>query len=253
MKKWHDLLPNWAIIVMLTLIVTVNIISSYFGFSLLSKVAALAIIPVLLLSYFYRQRFMANIFYTIFILYFLGMLFNALDHLALSSKLSESCFLAVYVLLGFVMIGKVKDVKFEGLVSMYLILILLVNSYFMYIMFSSVQDSFADSVNFTLSVSKGIALLLMSFLAFAIYLSRETSQSIIFLTIVCCFVFSDVLSFITTMYVNFWLFEAVQQILQGAGLLLFCIYVYNHHKVENNFIKTKAEPVSQSNQIPVQS
>ncbi|MEO5789640.1 MAG: hypothetical protein ACOH2D_11385 [Gelidibacter sp.] len=195
---------------------------------------------------------MANIFYTIFILYFLGMLFIALDHLALSSKLSESCFLEVFALLAFVMIGKVKHVKFEGLVSMYLILILLVNSYFMYIMFSEVQDNFADSVIFTLMARKGIAFLLMSFLAIAIYLSQETSQAILFLTIVCCFVFSDGLSFLTTMYVSFWLFEGIQQILQGAGLLLFCIYVYNHQKVENSFIKMKTEPISQSSQIPVQ-
>lgn len=52
-QKWHDLLPNWAIIAMLAVIITVNIISSYFGFSLLSKITALAVIPVLLLNYFF--------------------------------------------------------------------------------------------------------------------------------------------------------------------------------------------------------
>ena len=165
MKKWHNLLPNWAIILMLALVVTVNIISSYFGFSLLSKVTALAIIPMLLLNYFCRQRFMANIFYTIFILYFLGILFNALDQLSLSYKLSESCFLAVYALLSFVMVGKLKSVKFERFVSVYLILILLVNSYLMFTMFSALRDNFPDSVMFTLSVSKGIALWLIRFWA----------------------------------------------------------------------------------------
>ncbi len=253
MKKWHGLLPNWAIIVLLALIVAVNIISSYFGILSLTKIFALAIIPVLLLSYFYRQHFMANIFSTIFILFFLGILFSALDHLALSSKLSESCFLAVYALLAFVMFGKLKEVNFGGLVSVYLIVILLVNSYFMYIMFSSAQDSFADSVIFTLSASKGTALLLMSILALAIYLSKETSQSIIFLSIVSCFVFSDVLSFIAAMYVQFWLFEAVQQILQSGGLLLFCIYVFNHQELEKSFIRTKSKPISQSKQITFQS
>ena len=253
MKKWHNLLPNWAIILMLALVVTVNIISSYFGFSLLSKVTALAIIPMLLLNYFYRQRFMANIFYTIFILYFLGILFNALDQLSLSYKLSESCFLAVYALLSFVMVGKLKSVKFERLVSVYLILILLVNSYLMFTMFSALQDNFADSVIFTLSASKGIALLLMSFLAFAIYLSRETSQSILFLTIVCCFIFADVLSFITNVFVHYWLFEGVQQILQGVGLLLFCIYVYNYQEVENGIIQKKSKSISHSKHVTIQS
>ena len=249
MKKWHSLFPNWAVVVMLTLIVTLNLSSSYYGFSFVTKVITLSIIPILLVVYFYRQRIMANIFYTIFIFYFLGIFFNALDHLALSSKLSEFCFLGVYALLTFVMIGKLKHVKFEGLVSLYLILILLVNSYFMYIMFNAVEDSFADSVIFTLSVSKGIALLLMSFLAFAIYLSRETSQSIIFLTIVCCFVFSDVLSFITTMYLHFWLFEGFQKILQGTGLFLFCVYVYNHQELLKVAGKVTSKSISHSKQI----
>lgn len=252
MKRWHGLLPNWAVIGMLTLIVTLNICSSYYGFSLITKLITLAIIPILFAFYFYRQRVMANIFFTIFTLYFLGMLFNALNHFSLSSKLSESCFLGVYALLAVVMIGKLKQVRFEGLISMYLVVILLVNTYLMYMMFTTVKESFIDSVILTLTVSKGIALLIMGFLAFAIYLSRESSQSIIFLTIVCFFVFSDVLSFITSMYIHFWLFEGIQKILQGAGLLLTCVYVYNHQEIANGLRNKTTERISQSNKIPVE-
>lgn len=254
MKKWHSLLPNWAIITMLTVIVIFNFSFSYFGFSLLSKSLTLVIIPLLLAVYFYRQRIMANIFLTIFFLYFLGMLFNALDHLSISAKLSESFFLGVYSLFIIVMIGKLRDVKFEGLVSTYLIVSFLVNAFFMYVLFNAFKDSFADSVILTLSIGKGIALLIMAFLAFAIYLSRDTAQSIIFLVIVCCFVFSDVLSFITTMYIEYWLFDSIQKIVQVVGLLLSCIYVYNHQVISNGFVKSSIRLVSQkTNQISVQS
>ena len=253
MKKWHSILPNWAIIVMLSLIVTLHLCSSYYGFSLITELTALAIIPTLLVIYFYKQQVMANIFFTIFILYFLGMIFNSFDHFALSSKLSESCFLGAYALLVFLMIGKLKHVKFEGVVSWYLMVILLVNTYLIYTMFSMVQDSFKDSVILTLTVSRSIALLIIGFLAFAIYLSKETSQSILFLAIVCCFVFSDVLNFITTMNVHFWLFEGIQKILQGGGLLLFCIYVYNYQEIANTIIEKTSQPISQSKPITVAS
>ena len=254
MKKWHSLLPNWAIITMLTVIVIFNFSFSYYGFFFLSKAVTLVIIPLLLAVYFYRQRIMANIFFTIFFLYFLGMLFNALDHLSISAKLSESFFLGVYFLFIIVMIGKLRDVKFEGLVSTYLIVSFLVNAFFMYVLFNAFKDSFADSVILTLSISKGIALLIMAFLAFAIYLSRETAQSIIFLVIACCFVFSDVLSFITTMYIEYWLFDGIQKIVQVVGLLLSYIYVYNHQVISNGFSKDSIRLVSQkTNQISIQS
>ncbi|MEO8772819.1 MAG: hypothetical protein ABI263_04420 [Gelidibacter sp.] len=253
MKKWHALLPNSAIILMLVLIVLLNLISSYFEVAVLTKAMTLVIIPILILIYFYRQRIMANIFFTIFVLYFLGILFNVLDQFSLSSKLSESCFLGAYALLVFLMIGKLKHVKFEGLVSWYLIVILLVNTYFLYMMFTVVQDGFKDSVILTLLVSRGVALLIIGFLAFAIYLSKETSQSILFLTIVCCFIFSDVLSFITSMYIHFWLFEGIQNILQGGGLLLFCFYVYNHQEIANTSDKKTTKSFSLSKNVPVES
>lgn len=253
MKRWHSLLPNWAIVVMLAVIVTFNLVSSYYGLSLMTKATTLAIIPLLLVTYFYRQSVMANIFLVMFILCFLGTIFNTFDHIGLMSKLSESCFLGAYALVIFVMMGKLKHVKFEGLVSMYLILILLVNTYLMYSMFSLVKDSFMDSVILTLTVSRGIALLIMGFLAFAIYLSKESSQSILYLSIVCCFVFSDVLNFITSMYIHFWLFEGFQNILQAVGLLLFCVYVYNSQEVANSFRNSKSEIISRPNPMTVRS
>lgn len=237
MKQWHDLLPNWAIVLLLTLLIVLNFVASYFGISLILEVSTLMVIPLLMVSYFLSQKVMANIFFTVFVLYFLGVLFNGLDYLAMSSKLSESSFLAVYCLLFFVMIGRLRYIKLDGVVSIYLVLIILASSYFMYIMFATVKDSFSDSVIMTLSLGKGMVLLLLSILAFTIYLSEETVQTILFLIIVCCFVFSDILSFITTMYLHYWLFDGIQKILQGVGLLLLCIYVYNHQELAKSFSK----------------
>ncbi|MCK0125537.1 hypothetical protein MWU76_14185 [Gelidibacter sp. F2691] len=250
MNRWHALLPNWAIFTLLGLIVVFNLISSHFQNVVFSNIVALALIPLLLGIYFFKQRTMANVFFTAFLLYFLGIVFTVADTYILSDKFSESCFLGAYAMLIFVMMGRLKDVKFEGVVSWYLIVVLFINAYLMYAMFANVQDSLGDSVLLTLGVAKGIALLVMAFLAFAIYLSKESTQSIIFLSIVCCFVFADVLSFTTEMYVQYWVFEAFEKTLQGIGLLLFCVYVYNHQDYMNQFhIKEDLNTIAESNQL----
>lgn len=237
MKQWHGLLPNWAIVSFLALMVVLNLGASYLGFSILVKGAVLSVIPILMGSYFLRQKVMSTVFLTVFVLYFLGVLFGELDYLAQSLKLSESSFLVCYCLLVFILLGKLKHIKLDNVVSLYLILILLASSYFMYAMFASVKDSFSDSVIMTLSLGKGLVLLLLSILAFTIYLSQETTQTIIFLMVICCFVFSDILSFITSMYVHYWLFDGIQKILQGVGLLLLSIYVYDHHQLAKSVEK----------------
>lgn len=254
MKRWHALSPNWAIITLLTIIVICNFLAYFYNVLPLSNAIALLLIPALLTLYFYRQRFMANVFFSIFLLYFLGIIFQVFDNFALSTKLSESFLLGTYLMMIFVLLGSLKHIKFEGVVSGYLIIVLLVNAYLMYAMFSNVQDNFMDSVILTLAVCKGIALLIMGFVAFAVYLSQETSQSILFLSIVCCFVFADVLSFTTTVYVQFWLFESFHNILQGLGLFMLCIYVFNHQQLsKDEFLKERRKSLNNSNHLTIQS
>ena len=78
----------------------------------------------------------------------------------------------------------------------------------------------------------------MSFVAFTVYLSRESKQSIIFLAMSFCFVFSDVLYYINSLYVYYWLFEFFDRGLHLIGLVLLLIYVTNHHR---NLIAFKTE------------
>lgn len=239
---------------MLALTIVFHFTSSFHGLSILAKTMTIVIVPALLLVYFYKEKIMANVFFAILILAFMGSTFSAFGGVALFSKFSQSSFLGAYVLIVFVMLGKLKEVKFEGLVSWYLMLILIVNTYLMYVMFASVKDNFQDSVVLSLTISKGIALLIMGFLAFAIYLSQESAQSILFLMAVCCFVFSDILAFITSMYVDYWVFAAFHNILQAMGLFLFVLYVYNHHQNKKVVVKIEKSNASvPANPMTVQS
>ena len=51
---------------------------------------------------------------------------------------------------------------------------------------------------------------------------------------VFCFVFSDVLDYINTLYIYYWLFEAFERALHIGGLFLLYKYVYDHHTLAKN-------------------
>ncbi|HNU59475.1 MAG TPA: hypothetical protein PKI08_05950 [Aquaticitalea sp.] len=135
-----------------------------------------------------------------------------------------------YLLLVFVLFGKLKRIRYEGLVSIYLVCVLLLNVYLLYVFYDAVKESLAD-VNLALFIAHGIILIVMSFFAFAVYLSNETTQSIVFLIMVFGFVFSDVLNYICKLYVYHWAFEFFGNMLYLASLGLYYVYVYNHHKI----------------------
>lgn len=238
MNQRRKLIPNWIFFILLSLVMISGFFTSIETTDIITKVTKLLIIPFLLILYFSHKNYMANVFFTIFLLAFLGDIFSVFNFNSLVDKLSKAMCLGSYLLLVFVLIGKLKRVKFEGLISWYLIVVFVVNAYFMYLFFDVVESNFSDSVNLVLYVSRGITILLMGFLAFAVYLSKETTQSILFLTMTICFVFSDVLIYINELYVYYWLFDSIVLILHAIGLFLLYSYVLNHH----NIIKLHKKP-----------
>lgn len=172
---------------------------------------------------------MATIFLVTFLVFFVGDAISVFDFSEVSSKLSKAIYIAAYLMLIFVLLRKLKKVKFEGLVTIYLVLVLLLNSYFLYTLYIVAKDNFVDDVNLVLYICHGITLIALTYFAFAVYLSRETAQSITFLLMVFCFVFSDVLYYICNLYVYYWIFEIFEAMLHMAGLFLLYKYVYDYH------------------------
>ena len=234
MSKTQKLRPNMALVLVLFALLLSASIATYFNLIIVPMVAKLITVTILLTFYYCQLNKMANIFLTIFIVFFVGDALSVFDFGELSSKLSKSMYIAAYLLLIFVLLGKLKKVKFEGLVTVYLVLVLLLNSYFLYALYGVAKENFVDNVNLVLYVFHGITLIAMTYFAFAVYLSRETAQSITFLLMVFCFVFSDVLYYICNLYVYFWVFEVFEGALHTAGLFLFYKYVFDHHTNRNS-------------------
>ncbi|OUR95107.1 hypothetical protein A9Q87_00770 [Flavobacteriales bacterium 34_180_T64] len=232
-----------SLIIVLFLILCINIYVVFDENTTLFKVSKLIVIPIFLVMYFHKMKYMANVFFMIFVCFFLGDAFDVFNFSAVTLQLSMVLYIASYLFLIFVLLGKFKRVKFEGIVSLYLILIFILNSYFLYVLYDVVQSSMIDRINLVLIVARGISLLCMGFLAFAVYLSNESKQSIIFLAMSFCFLFSDVLYFVNQLYVYYWLFELFDKVLHLVGFALLFVYVTNHHR------KTKDKYIIKSKRV----
>ncbi len=234
MHKMQKLKPNMVLVMVLFVLLLGTSLATYFDVIVVPKIAKLITVTILLTFYFCQLNKMANIFLTVFLVFFVGDAFSVFDFGDIASKLSKTMYIGAYLLLIFVLLGKLKRVKFEGLVTVYLVLVLLLNSYFLYALYGVAKDNFVDTINLVLYICHGITLIAMTYFAFAVYLSRETAQSITFLLMVFCFVFSDVLHYICNLYVYYWIFEVFEGVLHTAGLFLLYKYVYDYYMNRNN-------------------
>jgi hypothetical protein len=234
MNKTLKFKPNLILVLVLAVIVFCSAVATFFGSIMVPKIVQLITITILMTFYFCQLNKMATIFLTVFLVLFLGDALAVFNFGELMLKLSKSMYIGGYLLLIFVLLGRIKKIKFDSLVSVYLILVLILNSYFLFVLYEVAKDNFVDQVNLALYVLHGITLIALTYFSFAVYLSKETGQSITFLLMVFCFVFSDVLDYINTLYIYYWLFEVFERTLHIGGLFLLYKYVYDHHTLVNN-------------------
>lgn len=234
MQSIQKLKPNLALVIVLVVLLLGNCISYFFDYSVYPKITKLITVTILLTFFYCQLNKMANVFLVTFLVFFIGDAFSVFEFGEVALKLSKAAYICAYALLIFVLFGKLKKLKFDGLVSVYLILVLLLNSYFLYALYGVAKENFVDDFNLFLYVCHGITLIAITFFAFAVYLSRETAQSITFLLMVFSLVFADVLNYICQLYVYYWIFELFESILHITGLFLLYKYVYDHHTMINS-------------------
>ncbi|MEO6348019.1 MAG: hypothetical protein ABIO60_08940 [Aquaticitalea sp.] len=241
MRKVYTEAPTGVLTVLLLALFLMNGASIYYDYQVIPNITKFISVLLFLTCYYTKQSHMANVFLTFLIFMFLGDTFTVFNFGDLAGKLSKILYMGAYSLLIFVLLGKFKRIKIEGLVLLYLILIFVLNTYFLYALYGEVKDNFSDKINLVLYICHGSVLVAMAFLAFAVYLSKESTQSILFLVMVFCFVFADVLEYICDLYVYFWVFDFIGTMLHFVSLGLFFRYVYNHHKIIKPKIKVATE------------
>ncbi|MCB0446490.1 MAG: hypothetical protein KDD03_03090 [Gelidibacter sp.] len=237
MRQWQDIKPNSILVYILLIIFALNSVAAYdsglYRFEdadiMIPKLTQLISIVLLLTFYFVQKSNMATVFVTTFLLLFIGDAISVFQMGEISLKLTKVAYVCAYLLIVYVLYGQLKRLKFDGIISVYLILVLMLNTYFLYGLYTEVKENFIDDFNVLIYILHGVILLLMCFFAFAVYLNKETSQSITCLLMVFAFAFSDILGYICDLYVYYWMFELLERMLHLAALYLLFKYVYEHH------------------------
>lgn len=100
----------------------------------------------------------------------------------------------------------------------------------MYQLFLVLQIKIPDANEVAIFGVKGIALMALAFMAFATYLSKDSRASILFLSTALCFVFADVLYYISNYYVYHYGFVVLDKTLHVLGLFFLFNYIIEYNR-----------------------
>lgn len=213
---------------------------------MLEAIKALSI-PLFFSLYFIKNKFINNIFIAFLLLTFVGDLFSMMTSTPLQLKITSAAYFCCYAVLIVIGVFRIKGFKFKGLVGTYLVVVFLLNAYFMYSLFGLLSYNIADPTELFFTTLQIIALLILGFVAFAGYLNKDGRQSIMFLMMSFCLIFSQVLNFIETYYISYNLFIVLEWGTHIAGLVLFYKYLVEYNRL---FKKRKViESISISDKI----
>jgi len=214
----------------LILLIVLNIIGAISEDTLFLQSIKPLFIPVFLIFFFINNK-VNNISFVLFFLYsFLGdsasMFFSNEIFLKASSVMY---FLSYICLLSFI-IPKFKFEDFNKIIAIYLSIVLLINMFFLYVVYGILKNIIPDSLELFLFCLKSISLIVLVIIAFGVYINFESRQTILFLIMAMCFMFSDLLNYISQYYVYHWSFSMLDRTLHVLGLFYLFNFIIEFNK-----------------------
>lgn len=207
-----------------------NIYASFNENTLLLQASKALTVPLFFSIYFLKNKFINNIFIAFLLLAFIGDLFSMMSINTGQLKVTSAAYFCCFVVLILVGLYRIRGYKFKGLVGAYLVVVFLLNAYFMYSLYGMLSYNIADSTELFFTTLQIIALVILGFVAFAGYLNEDGRQSIVFLVMSFCLIFSQVLNFVETYYISYSLFIVLEWSAHIAGLVLFYMYLVEHNR-----------------------
>lgn len=214
----------------LLLLVAITVFGTYNADVLFFKTTKALFIPVLLIFFFINNKVLSLSFIAFFVFSFLGDASLVFFESVFFIKLSSVFYFLSYACLIGVAIKRFKFFDIDKVVGVYLIVIFLINAYFLYTLFGVLKAIVPDSLEVFLFGVKNISLVLLTFLAFGKYLASDTKTSILFLMVALCLAFSTILNYINVYYVYNWSFVMIERVLYAVGIYLLFNYVIELNK-----------------------
>lgn len=233
LKNWIKIQYNAIFIYVLLLLIIINVIATITENTILLQLTKPLFVPAFLLYYFIKNKYINFVFIAFLLFSFLGDSSSVLFSSDAVLKASSLLYCLSYLCLVYVVATKFKRIEFDKIVGLYLLVVFLINVYFLYTLFNILQAIIPDSLEVTLFGIKSVSLIALAFVSFAVYLNSDTKRSILFLVTSLCFVFSDVLYYISNYYIYDWSFVMLDRLLHILGLFFLFNYIieeYRHRK-----------------------
>lgn len=197
---------------------------------LLLFIEPILILP-LLIFFFYKYSKIRFVLTGFLLFAVIGHLSSLFDMKAFGVEVETIAYCLGYLCLIYEAINKIKKLNISIVIGIYLVIVFVVNTYFLYIFYTVLSETVNNSVELTLIVVRVVSLLLFSLFSFTVYLSVESRQSILLLLMSISLVFSDVLYLVTEYYMYYWAFDFISKSLYLVAIYCFYVYIVNHKKV----------------------
>ncbi|MFB9057891.1 hypothetical protein ACFFU9_14185 [Mariniflexile ostreae] len=222
----------------LVLVVIINTIAYFTDSILVLNLINIFFIPALLIGYFLKRIGTS----VLLVLGFLGVFLGDVAFAFTNYGLLEKSYNLMYIIGCFCLIGavwsKFSFIKMDKVVGTYLMLMFLISAYFLFVFFGLVKSNSPDSAEILFVTLKSACLLIMSFIALAIYLIKESRASILFLMLSMCFLSSKILNDISLYYVYDLRLAMLDRTLHLLGFLFLFKYIVVSNR-EHDVISAK--------------
>ena len=225
MKTWFKLTFNSVFFGALILLIAINVIGFVIKDALIMQTAMPLFIPVFLIFFFVKYKSLGIAFIAFLVFSFLGdmsSMFLAQETLIQTSSI---LYILSFLYLIIIAIPKFKLHHLDKIIGVYLIVVFMISLYFLYTIYVLMKAIIPNQTEVLLFGIKSLTLIILGFLAFAVYLNTQTKQSVLFLTAVVFFSLSAILNYINLYYLYNWSFELLQRVLYAIGLYVIFKYI----------------------------
>jgi hypothetical protein len=248
-KQWIEISFNKVFFFALLLLIAINLFAVFSEDVVVLESSKPLFIPAFLIFYFIRNKFL-NVLFVLFLLTsFLGDTAFSFASESTLEKCSNLMYFLSYICLIAIILYKFNFTKIDKVVGFYLLFILLINAYFLFTLYNILKTIIADSSEVLLFALKGASLIVLLFVSFAVYLTKESKLTILFLMLGLCMFFSDVLNYVNIYYISDWRFVLLDRVLHAIGLFFLFNYVAESSKVQVKRVQAGKEDVVASENI----
>ena len=218
----------------LFVLILINVIAIISENDLFQQLTKPLFVPIFLIYFLLKNKSINTGILTFLMFSFIGDFTSVFTYNLRFVNISSLAYCLSYAILTFAVVSRIKKLQLDKVISSYLVFVFLVNAYLLYILFDVIKYYIPDSLEVTLFGIKSTALIVLAFISFVDYLNSETKGSIQFLIMALCFVFSDILHYISTYYLYNLSFVMLDRVLHVVGLFFLFSYILEMNKARKN-------------------